>query len=234
MLFLGSLIFNILLYSSLPVICALILILYPLCSPKRLSKIASIWISFILFSLKLFCGINWEIEGASNIPKTPVIIVANHQGQWESLFLQTIIHPIATIIKKELLYIPFFGWALAFMGPIPINRKNKIQSLRRVQTEAIKRIDSGFSVLIFPEGTRVKPKKGIGDFSNSCGYISTKYGVPILPICHDSGKYWVNKEFIKRPGTVKIKIGPLFAGGSSKELTQRVRSWINDEYLNMG
>ncbi len=107
MRFLGSLIFNILLYSSLPIICALILILYPVCSPKALSKIASIWISFILFSLKLFCGINWEIEGVSNIPKTPVIVVANHQGQWESLFLQTIIHPISTIIKKELLYIPF-------------------------------------------------------------------------------------------------------------------------------
>ena len=139
MSFLGSLLFNITLYSSLPFISAVILVDYPFVSAKILSKIASFWISFILKLLRFLCGLDCEVKGLSNIPNSPVIVISNHQGQWESLYLQTLIHPISSIIKQELLLIPFFGWALAFMRPIPINRKNKFQSLRKVIDEANKR-----------------------------------------------------------------------------------------------
>ena len=169
MSFLGSLLFNTTLYSSLPFISAVILVSYPFVSAKTLSKIASFWINFILKILRFLCGLDWEVKGLSNIPNSPVIVISNHQGQWESLYLQTLIHPISSIIKQELLLIPFFGWALAFMRPIPINRKNKFQSLRKVIGEANKRLNDGSSVLIFPEGTRIKPEDGIAEFSNSCG-----------------------------------------------------------------
>jgi 1-acyl-sn-glycerol-3-phosphate acyltransferase len=230
MSFLGSLLFNITLYSSLPFISAVILVAYPFVSAKILSKIASFWISFILKTLRFLCGLDWEVKGLSNIPNSPVIVISNHQGQWESLYLQTLIHPISSIIKQELLLIPFFGWALAFMRPIPINRKNKFQSLRKVIDEANKRLNDGSSVLIFPEGTRIKPENGIAEFSNSCGLLSVKNNIPILPICHNSGKFWENKKFIKKSGLINVRIGPLFKGDDPKVLTNEVKAWMEKEY----
>jgi 1-acyl-sn-glycerol-3-phosphate acyltransferase len=230
MSFLGSLLFNITLYSSLPFISAVILVAYPFVSAKILSKIASFWISFILKLLRFLCGLDWEVKGLSNIPNSPVIVISNHQGQWESLYLQTLIHPISSIIKQELLLIPFFGWALAFMRPIPINRKNKFQSLRKVIDEANKRLNDGSSVLIFPEGTRIKPENGIAEFSNSCGLLSVKNNIPILPICHNSGKFWENKRFIKKSGLISVRIGPLFKGDDPKVLTNEVKAWMEKEY----
>ena len=230
MSFLGSLLFNITLYSSLPFISAVILVAYPFVSAKILSKIASFWISFILKLLRFLCGLDWEVKGLSNIPNSPVIVISNHQGQWESLYLQTLIHPISSIIKQELLLIPFFGWALAFMRPIPINRKNKFQSLRKVINEASKRLNDGSSVLIFPEGTRIKPENGIAEFSNSCGLLSVKNNIPILPICHNSGKFWENKKFIKKSGLINVSIGPLFKGDDPKVLTNEVKAWMEKEY----
>lgn len=109
MSFLGSLLFNITLYSSLPFISAVILVAYPFVSAKILSKIASFWISFILKLLRFLCGLDWEVKGLSNIPNSPVIVISNHQGQWESLYFQTLIHPISSIIKQELLLIPFLA-----------------------------------------------------------------------------------------------------------------------------
>jgi|TARA_B100001173_G_scaffold32678_1_gene25401 1-acyl-sn-glycerol-3-phosphate acyltransferase len=230
MSFLGSLLFNITLYSSLPFISAVILVAYPFVSAKILSKIASFWISFILKLLRFLCSLDWEVKGLSNIPNSPVIVISNHQGQWESLYLQTLIHPISSIIKQELLLIPFFGWALAFMRPIPINRKNKFQSLRKVIDEANKRLNDGSSVLIFPEGTRIKPENGIAEFSNSCGLLSVKNNIPILPICHNSGKFWENKKFIKKSGLINVRIGPLFKGDDPKVLTNEVKAWMEKEY----
>ena len=230
MSFLGSLLFNITLYSSLPFISAVILVSYPFVSAKILSKIASFWISFILKLLRFLCGLDWKVTGLSNIPNSPVIVISNHQGQWESLYLQTLIHPISSIIKQELLWIPFFGWALAFMRPIPINRKNKFQSLRKVINEASKRLNDGSSVLIFPEGTRIKPENGIAEFSNSCGLLSVKNNIPILPICHNSGKFWENKKFIKKSGLINVRIGPLFKGDDPKVLTNEVKAWMEKEY----
>jgi 1-acyl-sn-glycerol-3-phosphate acyltransferase len=230
MSFLGSLLFNITLYSSLPFISAVILVAYPFVSAKILSKIASFWISFILKLLRFLCSLDWEVKGLSNIPNSPVIVISNHQGQWESLYLQTLIHPISSIIKQELLLIPFFGWALAFMRPIPINRKNKFQSLRKVIDEANRRLNDGSSVLIFPEGTRIKPENGIAEFSNSCGLLSVKNNIPILPICHNSGKFWENKKFIKKSGLINVRIGPLFKGDDPKVLTNEVKAWMEKEY----
>jgi 1-acyl-sn-glycerol-3-phosphate acyltransferase len=233
MAFLKSLLFNIFFYTSLPIICLLIIFLYPFISSINLSKVGSSWIKIVLYFLKIVCGLKWSVIGEHNIPKTPVIVVSNHQGQWESLFLQTLVHPISSIIKKELLLIPFFGWALAFMNPIPINRKNKIQSLKKVLKHASARLKNNYSVLIFPEGTRVSPELGISSFGNSCGLLSVNNNIPILPICHNSGKYWQNKKFIKKAGVIKVSIGPLFKGDDPKELTREVQLWMQNEYKKM-
>ena len=101
-------------------------------------------------------------------------------------------------MKKEILIIPFFGWAISRLKPISINRKLKVESLKKVIEVGGARIKEGYAVLVFPEGTRKKPEDGIGKFGNSCGLLASNEMVPIIPICHNSGKYWINRSFKKK------------------------------------
>ena len=185
---------------------------------------------FILGSLRAICGVTWQIEGIENLPNKPFIMVSNHQSAWESFYLQTLRIPSASIIKKNLLYIPFFGWALACTKPIHLRRKNKIRSLKKVISSGSKKLNNGFSIIIFPEGTRANPEKGLKKFSNSCGLLSVKNKVPIIPVCHNSGLYWKNKHFIKHPGQVIVRIGNEMYGEDPKELTNRAFNWINNNF----
>ena len=184
----------------------------------------------ILKVLKVLCGISWNQKGIENLPNTPFVIAANHQSPWESFFLQTLFTPTSSIMKKEILMIPFFGWAIATLKPISINRKMKIESLRKVIKEGGARIQEGFSILIFPEGTRKEPEDGIGKFGNSCGLLASNEAVPIVPICHNSGKYWLNKSFKKKPGKINVVIGRPIYGNDPKELTKKAHQWIKETY----
>ena len=221
-----SFIFNIILYFTLIPTSLIIIFLYPFTSTIKLQIICSKWILFILNSLKIICGVTWKIEGLKNIPKGPCVIVSNHQSAWESFFLQTLCIPSASIIKKELLFIPFFGWALACLKPIHLRRTKRYKSLKKVITHGSKKINKGFSLIIFPEGTRSRPNEGLKAFSRSCGSLSVQNDVPILPICHNSGLFWVNKRFIKKPGEVIVRIGPIIKGENPRELTKEVYEWM--------
>ena len=136
--------------------------------------------------MRAICGISWVIKGIENIPNGPCIFAANHQGLWESFFLQTINIPTSSIIKRELLLIPFFGWALACLKPIHLRRSNKFKSLKTVINKGSKKLSNNTSLIIFPEGTRSLPENGLKNFSSSCGVLSIKNNVPIIPICHNS------------------------------------------------
>ena len=160
-------------------------------------------------------------------------MVSNHQGPWESLFLQTLFLPTSSIIKKEILLIPFFGWAISRLRPISIDRKLKIKSFKKVINEGNERIMSGFSVLVFPEGTRRKPEDGIGNFGTSCGVLAAGQSVPIIPICHNSGKYWMNRSFKKKPGNIMVKIGEPILGLDPKALTSESYLWIKKVYSEL-
>jgi 1-acyl-sn-glycerol-3-phosphate acyltransferase len=191
------------------------------------------WILFILKSLKVLCGIGCEIKGIENIPNTPFIMAANHQSAWESFFLQTLFLPTSSIIKKEILIIPFFGWGISRLKPISINRKLKVKSLKKIIEIGGERIKEGYAVLVFPEGTRKKPEEGIGKFGNSCGLLASNELVPIIPICHNSGKYWINKSFKKKSGNINLVIGKPISGSDPKKLTEEVRSWVEKAYFEI-
>jgi 1-acyl-sn-glycerol-3-phosphate acyltransferase len=226
----GSIIFNTFFYLSLIPITIIILSLYFFISTKNLQKIGAVWIKFILNALKVFCGVRWKVEGVENIPNTPCIVVSNHQGQWESFFLQTLFIPSTSIIKQELLYIPLFGWALRCMKPITLNRLNKVSGLKKVIKKGVMKLKDGFSIILFPEGTRISPDKGIQPFAGSCGLLSVKSGLPVLPICHNSGRYWKNKKFIKSPGKVIIRIGEPIIGSEAKLITNYAYNWVKNNY----
>jgi 1-acyl-sn-glycerol-3-phosphate acyltransferase len=226
----GSIIFNAFFYLSLIPITTIIISLYFFISTKRLQWLGAMWIKVVLNALKFLCGVSWKVEGIENIPNTPCIVVSNHQGQWESFFLQTLFIPSTSIIKKELLLIPLFGWALRCMKPITLNRLNRVSSLKKVIKKGVIKLKNGFSIILFPEGTRISPEKGIQPFARSCGLLSVKSGFPVLPICHNSGKYWKNKRFIKSPGMVILRIGEPILGRDPKVITNDAYNWVKNNY----
>ena len=178
--------------------------------------------------LKFLCRIDWEVRG-DILGKKPVVIASNHQGLWESFYLQTLANPLTTIIKKELLYVPFFGWSLNLLNPNKINRSKKIQSAKRVIVSGSQKLYNGFSILLFPEGTRKIPGKRVGKFARSAADLAIKNNVDLIPIYHDSGLYWKNKKFIKFPGTVKVIIGTPIQGKDSSEMTKNLVDWMNEK-----
>ena len=184
------------------------------------------YISTLLTILRFLCKIDWKVKG-SILGKNPVVIVSNHQGVWESFYLQTLISPLTTIIKKELIYVPFFGWALNLLDPIKINRSKKIESAKRVIAKGSEKLADGYSVLIFPEGTRKKPGMQVGKFARSAADLAIKNNVDLIPVYHDSGLYWKNKKFLKFPGTVKVIIGDPIQGKNSSEMTGNLVEWMN-------
>ena len=226
----GSIIFNAFFYLSLIPITTIIISLYFFISTKRLQRLGAMWIKVVLNALKFLCGVSWKVEGIENIPRTPCIVVSNHQGQWESFFLQTLFIPSTSIIKKELLLIPLFGWALRCMKPITLNRLNRVSSLKKVIKKGVIKLKNGFSIILFPEGTRISPEKGIQPFARSCGLLSVKSGFPVLPICHNSGKYWKNKKFIKSPGKVVLRIGEPILGRDPKVIANDAYNWVKNNY----
>ena len=225
-----SFLFNILLYITVIPASLVVILLFPILRTKTLQKVASMWVFFILNALKVICGVNWNISGINNIPNKPCILVSNHQGAWESFFLQTLCFPSSSIIKKELLFIPFFGWALACLKPIHLIRSKKISSLKKVIKDGSKKLQNGSSIIIFPEGTRARPHKGLKSFSKSYGILAAKNNVPIIPICHNSGLYWRNRSFNKERGCVQVRIGKPITGKNPKNLTNDVYNWINSNF----
>ena len=225
-LFIRSLLFSIYFYISVIVFTLFFVFLAPFIELKKRYSLTSMYISTLLIVLKFLCRIDWEVTG-DILGQRPVIIASNHQGLWESFYLQTLVNPLTTIIKKELIYIPFFGWALNLLNPIKINRSKKVQSAKKVIMTGTQKLRNGFSILLFPEGTRKIPGKRIGKFARSAADLAIKNNVDLIPIYHDSGLYWRNKKFIKIPGTVKVIIGAPIQGKNSYEMTKNLVDWMN-------
>ena len=225
-LFFRSLLFSLYFYISVIVFTLFFVILSPFIGLKKRYGLTSRFITTLLIVLRFLCQIDWKVYG-NILSKKPIIIASNHQGIWESFYLQTLANPLTTIIKKELIYIPFFGWALNLLNPIKINRSKKLQSAKKVIESGAEKIRNGFSVLLFPEGTRKKPGNEVGKFARSAADLAIKNNVDLIPIYHDSGLYWKNKKFIKFPGTVKVIIGAPIQGKNSSEMTKNLEDWMN-------
>ena len=226
-------IFYLVFVSSLIFVSLIIVTFSFFLSIQSVQYIGRIWIIFILKTLKGLCGIGWDIKGEENIPSTPFVMASNHQSPWESFFLQTLFLPTSSIMKKEILLIPFFGWAILRLKPISINRKLKYESLKKVIEVGGERIREGYAVLVFPEGTRKNPQEGIGKFGSSCGLLASNEKVPIIPVCHNSGKHWINKSFQKKSGNINVVVGKPIFGSNAKKLTEEARSWIEKTYSDI-
>ena len=230
MLFIRSLFFYFFFLSSIIIVSLLINFLYLFISTNALQNICKYWIELNNKVLSFFCNIDYKVTGYENLPTDPCIIIANHQGPWESLFVQTLKIPSSSIIKKNLTLIPFFGWGLASLKPIRINRDTKLSSLKKVVSKSVSRLKNGSSVIIFPEGTRNSALYGPSKFSASFARVAMIAGAPIVPVCHNSGKFWVNKTFTKYPGTIKVKIGKPFFINDEKLDVIEIEKWFRKNY----
>ena len=190
----------------------------------------SFWPRFANWFLYITCKIRLVVEGEENIPTEPSVIVSNHQGQWETFSMQYLFHPLCTLLKRELLYIPLWGWAMKLLNPIAINRSKPKEAIVQTLDEGSKRLKSGLYVLLFPEGTRVAAGR-VGNYARSSFELAKRNNVKVLPICHNSGDCWPAHKFLKNSGTIKLSIGQPFNVVDSKLSAEKIRTWT-EEKLN--
>ena len=226
MLFLRSLLFYIGQIISTILMAPVGVIAFPLDFKKRYYLITR-WAVFNLWWLKICCNVTYEILGKENIPKKPCIVMCKHQSAFETLALQRIFIPQVWILKKELLQIPIYGWGLASMQPIAINRDSSIKSFKQIADQGCERLEKGYWVIIFPEGTRVAPNKK-KKYLPGGGMLAEKSGARIVPVAHNAGRLWPRNSMIKKPGLITIKIGPVMESKNktAKEITNNVENWI--------
>ncbi len=226
MLILRSLLFYVGLILSTILIAPIGVIAFPLNFKKRYYLITR-WAVFNLWWLKICCNVRYEITGINNIPEKPCIVMCKHQSAFETLALQRIFIPQVWILKKELLQIPIYGWGLASMKPIAINRSSAIKSFKQISDQGYERLKKGYWVIIFPEGTRVSPSEK-KKYLPGGGMLAEKTGSQIVPVAHNAGRLWPRNSMIKKPGLITIKIGPVIKSKnkSAKEITNEVENWI--------
>ncbi len=188
-------------------------------------KLFSQWPKFANWFLHLSCGIKVEVIGQENLPTEPCVIVSNHQGQWETYSMQYLFHPMCTLLKRELLYIPLWGWAMKMLNPIAINRSKPKEAILQTLEEGSNRLKNGMYVLLFPEGTRVEAGM-VGKYARSSFELAKRNGVMVLPLCHNSGDCWPAHKFIKKPGKITLIIGEPFYVEDSKRSASDVRKWV--------
>ena len=203
-------------------------------SPTRMYWICAGWLKLAVNSGQWILGIRNRITGFENLPTgttAPAVLLVKHQSTWETLVMPAIMpHPLAYVFKRELLHIPFFGWSMARMDMIHIDRKDGSRAFAKVVQQGRRLLKQGNWVIMFPEGTRI-PRGEAGQYKSGGTRLAIACGAPVIPIAVTSAKCWPRKAFIKRPGVVDISIGKPIdtTGRRADELMREVQAWIEAE-----
>jgi len=189
------------------------------------------WAKLALWGARVITGIHWTVKGTHNLPDGPAIVLAKHQSAWETLFLSAYLPRQACFVyKRELHRIPFFGWGLALLRMIPIDRAKGRDAFEQVIRVGQQRLDEGRWPVLFPEGTRIPPGK-TGRFKMGGALLAVRTGAGVIPIAHNAGECWPRNAFVKKPGMITVSIGPMIpsAGLDADALNRKVQQWIEDE-----
>lgn len=201
---------------------------------EKLYVICVGWLRVVVWAAGWMLGIRNQVIGYENLPtdrRAPAILLAKHQSTWETFSLPILMpHPLAFVFKKELLYIPFFGWAMSRLDMIHIDRSKRAQAFAKVAQQGKVLMDQGVWVIMFPEGTRI-PRGQQGTYKSGGTRLAVQTGAPVIPIAVASGRCWSRRALIKRPGTVVFSIGqPIPSEGRDPdELMREVEAWIEAE-----
>lgn len=227
MQFIRSVLFSVGMITSTVVAAVALLLSSPFPFPVR-SRVASIYASYIVNSLKILCGVRYQISGQENIPEGAAIIFCKHQSTWETYALQLMFPAHVWVLKRELMWLPFFGWGLAALKPISINRGAGHKAVKQIIEQGKQRLAAGIWVTIFPEGTRVavgqKKRWGLG------GAVLAEHSqYPVVPVAHNAGEFWAKGSFVKQPGTIQVIIGkPVQSKGrKAAEINSEAEAWMD-------
>ena len=231
--FLRSLLYTAILFVVTPFYAFACLLLAPLPRIPRWIFI-SWWPRSAAVLARWLLRIDYEIIGRENIPREPVVILAKHQSTWETFAFPGIFPPHAFVLKRELLWIPFFGWGLALFSPIAIDRSNRSAAMRRTIETGRQRFEQGFSIMIYPEGTRI-PAGTRGTYRAGGASLAVGLGAKVLPVAHNAGVVWPRNSFLKYPGKVTVVIGkPIDTSGAKPaDIMRQVEEWIETEVAKL-
>jgi 1-acyl-sn-glycerol-3-phosphate acyltransferase len=197
-------------------------------------RIIKQWVRFQVWMLKILCNLRYEVEGRENIPDGGFIVLAKHQSTWETFAFQMVFPPIVWVAKRELLFVPWFGWGLAMLDPIMIDRKSGKRALDQVIEQGSKRLGQGRCVVIFPEGTRVEAgtrrKYGSGG-----PLLAARTGYPVVPVAHNAGSFWGRRSHIIKPGVIRLAIGPAIDSKDKDAETIRnaAENWVENKMMEL-
>jgi len=226
---LRSLLFNAVMFGSVTIYALLSLLTWPF-PPLARYRFISQWARFHIWLLGSLCGLRYRVEGREHLPRgRTAVVLAKHQSSWETLAFQQIFPPQVWVLKRELLLVPFFGWGLALLDPIAIDRGAGRKAVQQIIEQGRQRLESGRWVVVFPEGTRMAAghhrRFGIGGAA-----LAAASGHPVVPVAHNAGHYWPRRGFLKKPGTIHVVIGPLIdsRGKSAEEINRLAETWISE------
>lgn len=198
-------------------------------------RVAALWPRFSINWLRIVCGVKYDIQGFENIPEYSVIIMCKHSSTWETMAMQALFPPQAWIVKKELLWVPVFGWALYMLNPISIDRSKGKKAMEQLMEQGAKRLEQGINVAIFPEGTRIDAGKK-GRYKIGGALLAERTGAFILPVAHNAGYFWPKHGFSIKPGKIKMVIGkPISTEGlTATQINKQVEDWIETQVAAIG
>jgi len=227
-LYLGSGLLFICIFSSATVIGILILLTWPL--PFSVPyKLSALWCAFVLWMTKVFCGLSYQVEGLEHLDtRQTAIVLCKHQSAWETLALRCILPTQSVLLKRSLTWLPVWGWALATLKSIAIDRNSQREALRILLDKGTRYLNQGLWIIIFPEGTRTAVGE-VRKFGAGGAMLAHKSGHPVIPIAHNAGTFWPRYSFLKYPGTITVKIGPVIEsdGRKAADINSEAEAWIN-------
>jgi 1-acyl-sn-glycerol-3-phosphate acyltransferase len=233
-MFIRSLLFFIVvpLFTSVwSLICVMV---FPL--PLRMrNEVVMVWTRSVVWLLKIICCIDYHVEGQENIPKDRNgVIMSKHQSAWETFYLPAQFKQTAIILKRELYWVPFFGWGMAVTDPIAINRKDTASAMTQIINKGKDCLQKGRWVLVFPEGTRIAPGQ-VGKYRMGGARLAVETGAPVVPVAHNAGRFWFRRKFIKRPGTIQVVFGPVIEtkGKTAEKVIEETKTWIENTMLKI-
>jgi 1-acyl-sn-glycerol-3-phosphate acyltransferase len=202
--------------------------------PLTRYHVITLWSRLVIWLAKVICGIDYRVRGLEHLPRRPSIVLAKHQSAWETIAFEVFLPPQVWVLRRSLLRVPFFGWGLAMMSPIAIDRGAARRALKQTLEQGRDRLAQGFWIVIFPEGTRIAPGER-GRYQVGGAWLAVRTGAPVVPIAHNAGQLWRKNAVLKFPGTITVSIGrPIDPTGlTPEELNRRVEDWIENETLRL-
>jgi 1-acyl-sn-glycerol-3-phosphate acyltransferase len=230
----GSILFTLYLFLSVPFYGAVALLTAPL--PRRYTYgVALAWVDSVLWLLRVLCRLDYRVEGLEHLPARSSIVLLKHSSAWETMAQLRIFPPQTWVLKRELMWVPVFGWVLRLMKPIAIDRRGGGAAVQQVLEQGRARLAEGLWVVIFPEGTRM-PMGQTRRYGMSGALLAAAEGLPVVPVTHNAGYFWPRRGWLKRAGTIRVVIGPPIEtkGADPRAVNERAQQWIEGTLAKLG